>query len=77
MAKLPERLQREIQRRRENRRAKVGRRAWTTRSMATTHYDRLRIVAAHLPKVGKASTMEAAHDLVMEKGLALLEKELL
>lgn len=45
--------------------------------MTEDHYNRLRILAAHMPKVGREATMEAAHTLVMERGLRLIEQQVI
>jgi hypothetical protein len=49
-----------------------GRRVWMTRGLRPDHHDRLRKVAAFLPK----GTIQMAHDRVLEAGLPVVEREL-
>lgn len=49
-----------------------GRRKWMTRGLQVEHHDRLRKVAAFMP----GGTIQAAHDLVLDAGLPIIEQRL-
>lgn len=55
----------------------VGRRVWMSRGMRIEHHDKLRKIAAFLPKDKPwAATITNAHDLVLEAGLPLVMAQL-
>lgn len=54
-----------------------GRRVWMSRGMQIEHHDKLRKIAAFLPKDKPwGATITKAHDLVLARGLPLVMAEL-